>query len=166
MNTVKHANKLLVEQLYRDCINAGRLDLLEDLIHPQYVGSAGEKGPGGFMETLLQLRDGFPGIQFTLEDVIAERDRVVAMARMEEAGQRSLSGFSANHRLPAAIAIFQIKDSRIVRAWLQLDRLGPQQQAAAIAPLASQASMEARPLDQGHASARDTRRARTGLRLT
>ncbi len=133
MNTVKQANKLLVEQLYRDCINAGRFELLEDLIHPQFVGSAGERGPGGFMETVAQLREGFPGIQFTLEDVIAERDRVVAMARIEEAEQGSLSGFSANHRLPAAIAVFQIKDSRIVRAWLQLDRLGLQQQAEAIA---------------------------------
>lgn len=91
------------------------------------------------METLVQLRDGFPGMQFTLEDVIAERDRVVAMARMEGTEQGAVSGWGANHRLPAAIAIFQIKDSRIVRAWLQLDRLGLPQQAGTIAPVANRA---------------------------
>jgi len=135
MNSVKHANKLLVEQLYRDCINAGRLDVLEDLIHPQFAGSGGERGPRGFMATLVQLRDAFPGVQFTLEDVIAERDRVVAMARMEGTEGGSLSGFSANHRFPAAIAIFQIKDSRIVRAWLQ--SFSPQRQIAVSPSLAA-----------------------------
>jgi hypothetical protein len=53
MNDVLELNKQLVERLYRDCINTGRLELTEELISQDFVGSRGEKGPAEFARTFV-----------------------------------------------------------------------------------------------------------------
>lgn len=83
MNHSLPSNKQVVECLYRDCINGSQLELIEELIHPDFIGSRGEKGTSGFAQTLSMVRTGFPDLRFTIEDLIAEGDRVVARWKME-----------------------------------------------------------------------------------
>jgi hypothetical protein len=52
---VLQENKKLVESLYRDCINAGNLELTEELIAPDFVGSRGEKGPTEYARTIATV---------------------------------------------------------------------------------------------------------------
>src|SRR4051794_20814589 len=70
------ANQQLIRRLYDDCITSGRLELLPELIADDYIGPRGERGPEGFAGPLRGLRAGFPDIHFTVEDLIAQGDRV------------------------------------------------------------------------------------------
>ena len=137
MNEILQENKNLVERLYRDCINTGKIPLLDELIHPEFVGARGEKGPAGYRHTISMVRTGFPDAQFTLEDLIAEGDRVVARWRMQGTQLGSFAGFPASQKsvTQTAIVIYQIRESKIVRAWLQPDSLGLMQQIGAVPPL-------------------------------
>ena len=140
MNYDTHSNKRLVESLYYDCLNTGRLDRLNDLIHDEFVGSRGERGPTGFSQTVANVRSGFPDIRFVLEDVIAERDRVVARWKMEGTHRGPFAGFPPSNKQvqQSAIVIYQIKDDKIARAWLQPDSLGLLQQIGALPELTVQ----------------------------
>ena len=141
MNEVLDQNKKLVERLYRDCINAGNLELTEELIGQDFIGSRGEKGPSEYARTIATVRQGFPDVRFTVEDLIAEGDRVVARWKMNGTQLGPFAGFPASEKVvtQTAIVIYQIRDAKIVRAWLQPDSLGLLQQIGAIPPLAVQA---------------------------
>ena len=138
MNDVLRLNKQLVERLYRDCINTGRLELTEELISQDFVGSRGEKGPAEFAQTIAIVRKGFPDVRFIVEDLVAEGDRVAARWKMEGMHLAPFAGLPASQKrvTQTAIVIYQIKDAKIVRAWLQADSLGLMQQIGAIPPLA------------------------------
>src|SRR5262245_41061839 len=70
------ANKQVVRKLYDECINPGRLDLLAEVVSDDFVGPQGEHGPTGFAAGITGLRAGFPDLKVTVEDIIAEGDRV------------------------------------------------------------------------------------------
>jgi steroid delta-isomerase-like uncharacterized protein len=137
LNGTVQANKRLVEELYTDCINAGSLERLDDLIHEDFVGPRGEKGPEGYTQTIAMVRAGFPDVHFRIEDLIGENDRVVARWRMEGTHLGPFAGFPASGKrvMQTAIVIYRIKDGKLVRAWLQRDSLGLLQQIGAIPAL-------------------------------
>lgn len=132
------ANKHVVRSLYEDCINPGRLDALAQLVADDYVGPRGERGPAGFASVIAGLRAGFPDIHFTIDDLIAEADRVtVRWSWHATHGGTFVSPFG---RFPAtgkqvtntAIAIYRLADHKIVGAWLESDRLGALLQIGAV----------------------------------
>lgn len=137
MSEAAQENKRQVERLYRDCVNPGRLDLIDELIDAEFVGSRGEKRPEGYKQTVAAVKTGFPDAQFSIEDLIAEGDRVVARWSMKGTQLGPFVGFPASGKpvSQSAIAIFQFRGAKILRAWLQLDRLGLMQQIGAIPPL-------------------------------
>ncbi|MFD2270741.1 ester cyclase [Undibacterium arcticum] len=139
-------NKLLVRRLYEDCINPGNLDLLTELIADDFIGSRGEKGPSEFANTIAALRNGFPDVQFEVEDLIAEGDRVAARWKFQATHSGPFAGVAASQVqvTQTANVIYQIRDGKITRAWLQVDRLGLLQQIGAL-PAAVAGGPAARP---------------------
>ena len=69
-------NKESVRKLYEDFLNTGQLESLDQLISEDYVGIYGQKGPAAFAETIKALRQGFPDIRWTIQDLVAAGDRV------------------------------------------------------------------------------------------
>ena len=136
MSEAAQENKRRIERLYRDCVNPGRLDLLEEFIDDDFVGSRGEKGPKEYKQTIAGVRNAFPDAEFTIEDMIAEDDRVVARWRMKGTQLGPFAGFPASGKpvSQTAIVIYQFRGEKIVRAWLQPDSLGLMQQIGAIPP--------------------------------
>jgi len=126
-------NRAMVRHLYEACINQGRLDLLNEIIGEDYVGPAGDRGPAGFSATLADLRDAFPDITFTIEDVVAEPHKVAVRWRWQATHAGQFRTFAATGRAVTntGIAIYEVRDGRIVRAWLETDRLGALQQIGA-----------------------------------
>jgi steroid delta-isomerase-like uncharacterized protein len=133
-NESSERNKQLVQSLYRDCLNSGQFSLADELIAPDFVGAEGEKGPTGFAHNIEGLRAAFPDIHFTVEDMIAEGDRVVVRWRWEATHDGSFRGIAATHKhvKNTGIAVYQIRDQKIVRAWAQIDRLGVLQQIGVV----------------------------------
>ena len=127
-------NKQTIRRLYEECINGRRLELLPALVGDDFVGANGEKGASGFAGTIGDLRTGFPDIRFDLEDVIAEGDRVTVRWTWQGTHEGPFRGLAPSLKpvTTAGIAIYQIRDDKIVRSWLQTDRLGVLQQIGLI----------------------------------
>src|SRR4051812_17769450 len=68
-------NRRTVEKLF-DTFNHADLAPLGELVAPDYVGPQGSKGPAGFASVMVGLRTAFPDIHYTLDDVLADTDRV------------------------------------------------------------------------------------------
>lgn len=132
--TTQTTNKQTVRRLYEACINAGALGLLDELVSPDYVGPRGEKGPAGFRDTIEGLRTGVPDIRFTIDELVAEGDAVAVHWTWRGTQTGVLNGLAASGKslTNPGIALYHLKDGKIVRGTLQTDRLGLLQQIGVV----------------------------------
>jgi steroid delta-isomerase-like uncharacterized protein len=128
-------NKQVIRKLYNEGFNTGDVDLMKALVADDFQGSRGEKGPDEFVASIASLRKGFPDVRFTIEDLIAEEDRVAVRWRFEATHSGPFAGTPATGKAVTQTAnvIYQLRDGRITRAWQQVDRLGLLQQIGAVA---------------------------------
>jgi predicted ester cyclase len=140
-------NKALVRSLYEDCINGRDLDRLDALIAPDFTGARGERGPREFRATIEAVLTGFPGVRFEVHDLIGEGDRVAVRWTFRAVHGGRFAGIQPSHAevTQEGNVIYQLRDGRIVRAWLQADRLGVLQQIGVV-PRAFADSAGQRPL--------------------
>ena len=127
-------NKETIRRLYEDLLNHGKLELLDQVIDEDYIGIYGQRGPDAFAETIRGLLQGFPDIQWTIEDLVAERDRVAVRWTWQATHQNAFRGFPATQKqvTDKAVAIYQFKNNKIIHAWIETDRLGVLQQIGAV----------------------------------
>jgi steroid delta-isomerase-like uncharacterized protein len=127
-------NKEVVRKLYEVFLNTGKLESLDQVIAEDYVGPNDQRGPSALAETIQGIRQGFPDIQWTVEDLVAEGDKVVVRWSWRGTHSGSFRGFPASQKQVTnnAIAIYQFRDNKIVHAWMQTDQLGFLQQIGVI----------------------------------
>lgn len=127
-------NKAVVRALYENVLNTGRLELLDDLIADDFVGVNGARGPAGFAATVTGLRQAFPDIQWTVEDVVAEDDKVVIRWTWHGTHHGAFRGYAASHNAVTnhAIAMYELRDTKIVHTWIESDQLGFLQQIGVV----------------------------------
>lgn len=124
-------NKEVVRRLYEDCLNKRDFELLGELISEDYSGIRRETGPSGFQKTTQSIIQAFPDIKWTIEDLVAEGDKVVVRWSWQGTHTGTFRNLFPPTRAKVtdhAIAIYQLRDSKIVKAWIQSDRLGFLQQ--------------------------------------
>lgn len=133
--TTAEYNKKLVRTLY-DCINARKLDEMQALVAPDFTGPRGEHGPAEFRAAIATVLTGFPGVYFELHEVFGEGDRVAVRWTFRAPHQGRFAGMPPTHTLVTqeGNVIYQLRDGLIVRAWVQVDRLGVLQQIGALPP--------------------------------
>jgi steroid delta-isomerase-like uncharacterized protein len=90
------ANKQTMHR-FTEFINTASEKLATELISPNaifYVPGRPEplKGPAGYLEIISMMRSGFPDIQWTLEEIIAEDERVAARFTMRGTHQGTFFG--------------------------------------------------------------------------
>lgn len=76
-----------VMQRFTQFINTASEKLAEELVSPDAVfhvpgHTEPVRGPAGYLEIIGMMRGGFPDIQWTLEEMVAEGDRVAARFTM------------------------------------------------------------------------------------
>ena len=72
-------NKDVVRRFLEEVWNAGNLDVVDELIAPDYVNHTDPgqpPGPEGVKPLVTQFRSAFPDVHNAIEDVVAEEDRV------------------------------------------------------------------------------------------
>lgn len=129
-------NKDTVRSVYEVCLNTGDLERLTGLIAPDFVGVHDDVGPRGFAATLMGLRMAFPDIRYTVEDLVGEGDRVVVRWTWTGTNTAAFRGFAPSHKRihDSGISIYQLREGKIIRAWLETNRLGFLQQIGALPP--------------------------------
>jgi steroid delta-isomerase-like uncharacterized protein len=132
------ANKLLMER-FVEFINTASEDLAAELISPDAIfhvpGHAEPmRGPAGYLAIISMMRSGFPDIQWTLEETIAEGDKVATRFTMRGKHQGAFSGVPPTGKSIAvqAMNIYRWSTGQIVEERGQPDMLGLMQQIGAI----------------------------------
>src|SRR5216110_1338630 len=119
-------NKALVRRIYDDFINTGRVEHLDDVVSPDFVGVGGQRGPAAFAAPIIALRAAFPDIQYTTDQIVAEGDRVAVRWTWRGTFTSAFRSYAPNGKqmTNTGMAIFQIAGGKIVHSWLETDRLG------------------------------------------
>ena len=114
--------------------NAGNLDLADDVfdryLAHQPDGSVLERGPEDVKRFMGEFRSAFPDFHSTIEDQIAEGDRVVTRWRMRGTHQGEFRGIAPTGKEldVTGIGIFRFSDGKVVESWDNFDQLGMMRQ--------------------------------------
>jgi steroid delta-isomerase-like uncharacterized protein len=119
-------NKEVIRNLYEQAFNKRNMSLLKDVIHDQYTGLRGGKGVAAFEEPIGQLIKAFPDIQWTIETLVADGDQVAVRWKWQGTHENQFATFAATHKTISndGMAIFELRDGKIIKSSIQTDRLG------------------------------------------
>jgi steroid delta-isomerase-like uncharacterized protein len=135
------ANKQLIQRYYEDMWNIWDFAVADEIIHEaiDFRGSIGltVKGRDGFKGYMRTIQAAFPDVHNTIEEMIAEEKKVVAVLTYSGTHHGTLFGVPpTGKRIQyAGTAIFRIEGDLITRGWVLGDTLGLLLQLGAIAPL-------------------------------
>jgi predicted ester cyclase len=105
-----------------------RLDQLvaSDVVHHDPYDPHGAEGLVGMKRTIELNRNAFPDMQLTVEDQVAEGDKVVTRWRgeMTHTGELADAAPTGRRVTITGITIDRFEDGKIVAAWRSMDTLG------------------------------------------
>ncbi len=130
-------NKAIVHRFIEEVISRGNLAVIDELIATNYIyhGSGMEvRGPDGLKQLFTMLRTAFPNWCETIEDMIAEEDKVVFRVVGNGTHQGEFMGISptGNQVTVAGIDIVRLEGGKIVEHWANFDQMGLMQQLGVI----------------------------------
>ena len=140
-------NKTLYRRMIEEVFNGGDLDLVDELISPDYLGhdpSMPEevRGPEGMRRYVRMLRSAFPDMRIEVEDQLADEYRVATRYVFYGTHEGELMGIppTGNRVRMSGIGIDSFSDGKLVESWDSPDTLGMMHQLGAIpAPEEAQA---------------------------
>ncbi|MEO8550835.1 MAG: ester cyclase [Kofleriaceae bacterium] len=115
-----------MQRLYDDYLNPNKLEGLSAIISDDLVNADGSRGAAGFGTVMSRLRGGFPDLHYTIEELVAEGDRVVARWTLRGTHTGTFRDIAPTGRkiVNNGFAIFRVVDGRIVESIVETDRLG------------------------------------------
>lgn len=137
------ANKSIVRRYVEEVQNEGNLAALEELTAPAYVNHGAPPGVPPNREGIKQLtaifRQAFPDGRMTIEDMVAEADRVATRKTFRGTHQGELMGVPPTGKAVAIglMDIARLVDGKVVESWHVGDDLGLLQQIGALPPPSS-----------------------------
>jgi predicted ester cyclase len=121
-------NKALVRREQEELWNhTGNLDAAEELFAPEQAEAVRQEA--------AEFREGFPDVVSTIEDLIAEGDKVVARWRARATHQGEYVGIPPTSKEVefAGISFYRIEGNKIAESWTVEDELGLMRQIGAVA---------------------------------
>ena len=119
-------NKAVVRRLVDEGYNQGQFAIAGELLAPDFVGHdpTGETfGRQEWRQSLLILRETFPDYHLTVEDMIADGDRVAWRWTMHGTDRGGLAGRppTGKEATMYGINVERLRDGRIVESWSSSD---------------------------------------------
>jgi steroid delta-isomerase-like uncharacterized protein len=122
----------LIDEFWR----TGDADVFDEVLAPEFVYHSPGAPPdlGGFKQLLPMFRAAFPDMRGTVEDLIAEGDKVVDRMTFQATHQGELMGIppTGNTVTVTEMHISRIAEGKIVERWGQTDMLGMMQQLGVV----------------------------------
>jgi predicted ester cyclase len=132
-------NKIIVRRMF-EAINNHDLGLLDDLMIPNFVMHMNDQESRGWKVSRKFLEDemkAFPDLHVTIEDVVAEGDRVcVRLLEMAtHLGEYRGMSPTGNKLSYIVVAIWRVMEGKIVEGWVVYDQLNFLEQLESQKPL-------------------------------
>jgi steroid delta-isomerase-like uncharacterized protein len=135
-------NKAIVRRLYEEVWNKRRIELVDEIISPSHAlhdpnvsGSA--IGPEAYKRQVTLFVTSFPDLRFSIEDVVAEKEKLVVAWTISGTHKREFMGIPATNKKVSfdGITINHIVNGKIMDSYVSWDALGMLQQLGAAPPL-------------------------------
>lgn len=108
----------------------GDVDALDDILHPNWVNHPRNPyegpGPDGFKGTITWIRSVFPDIEFIVEDVIVQGDKVVVRSVGTGTQKGEFLGLKPTGKRITfrALDVHRFENGRIIESWHSEDIYG------------------------------------------
>ena len=122
-------DKALARRFVAEVMNTGNLAAADEFIAPNLVvhNPVPGQAPGreGFKQTLATLRNAFPDLHFTIEDLLADGDKVMIRSTYRGTHRGELLGFPPTGKPVAVMGIdlLRVADGKIVEHWGTYDQM-------------------------------------------
>jgi steroid delta-isomerase-like uncharacterized protein len=137
--TMSEENKAIFRRYVEEVGNEGNLELADEIfdgyLAHQSDGSVLERGPEDVKRFMSEFREGFPDFHSTIEDMVAEGDKVVTRWTMRGTHQGEFRGIAPTGKqiTVTGIGIFRFSpEGKVVESWDNLDELGMLQQLGVV----------------------------------
>ncbi len=132
-------NKELVRRLIEEAFNRGNISLIDEFFAPDFVEH--EELPPGIppgreapKQLTIMLRNAFPDFKATIDDIMAEGDKVVVRQTWSGTQNGEFMGIPPTGKSVSfgVIDIIRIAGGKLVEHWGQMDSMGMMQQLGVI----------------------------------
>ena len=126
--------KALASRIPLEVENQGRLEVLDEVLAPEFIDHAARPGspPGGegVKAFIVALRQAFPDLNIKINRQIAEGDLVVTHVTYSGTMTGEFAGMppSGRQMTSGGIHIVRVSDGKVVEHWGLVDELGMLQQ--------------------------------------
>ena len=131
--------KTVVESFFRELVDAGNLDAIDDLVARDYVGHFpgmdDVQGPSGLRSLMEMYNGGFSDRSMRIHDLIGEDDRVAARLTFTATHSGEVAGIAPTGARVEVdeMNIFRFVQGRIAEHWVVEDDLALLRQIGATA---------------------------------
>lgn len=132
-------NKAIVHRLVKEAQEGGRLQIINELVSPDFVDHSAWPGIPATREGVAQIFGMFhaalPDLHVVIHDEIAEADRVATRKTLQGTHKGDLLGVppTGNTIAIEVIDILRLKDGQVTDHWSLVDRHGLLQQLGLVA---------------------------------
>jgi predicted ester cyclase len=129
-------NKIIVTRLFEEMWLKGNLAVADELVASDYMLHNGMLPPGreGLKQSVVMMRESFPAFGGSVEDLIAEGDRVACRwirYSLHEGEFMDIPGTGKEVTIKGT-NVYRLVDGKVVEEWIELDLFGLMQQIGAI----------------------------------
>lgn len=121
-------NKTILRRFIEEIWNRGNLEVADELFHPAAITPDAPlpPGPAGIKTIASMFLQAFPDLVMTIEDVIAEDDKVVGRFTETATHKGDFMGIAPTGKQVkfTELAILRIANGQIIESWFQFDSLG------------------------------------------
>jgi len=135
-------NKTVVRRLFEEVWNKGHVPVADQLFAPAYTHHDNstpdvERGPEGEKKRVTLYRNAFPDIRFTIEDLTAEGETVVARWSCRGTHNGDLNGIAPTGKNIhiTGVSIARFTNGKITEGFVNWDALGMMQQLGVVPEL-------------------------------
>jgi len=130
----------LIRRVIDEAFNAGQLDVIDQVLAADYLdhqaGPDAPRGPEGFKRFVRAFRATFPDVHITVEELIAEGDKVALRVTWRGTQLGALGAVPATG-LPVEFPgfhVYRFEDGKVAEHWGLQDDLGLLLQLGVVAP--------------------------------
>jgi len=144
-------NKSIVRRMYEEVWNKRNLEVAKELIAPSHAMQLIDLpdsgiGPEAYARNMVQFVRAFPDLKFTVLDMVAENEKVVALWNITGTHKGEFRGIAPTGKKVSVdgITINQLADGKIMDSYVSLDLWSMMQQLGAIPAMAQPQKASAR----------------------